>query len=167
MSNSLATPCMDCSPPGSSVHGILQARILEWVAMPSSKGSPWSRDWTHVSCTAGRFITPEPPGKSHIILKCSENFFARADLCISNPTSSPPSSLFFPFQGKFSGFYKYNHHAANHRKEKSKRLPVSSLEHLTVTAAREHVSCPCQAHLPPAATVLFWEQDSCSVSLET
>ena len=30
---------MDCSPPGSSVHGILQARILEWVAMPSSKGS--------------------------------------------------------------------------------------------------------------------------------
>ena len=38
-----------CSPLGSSVHGILQARILEWVAMPSSKGSSWPRDWTCVS----------------------------------------------------------------------------------------------------------------------
>ena len=37
---------MDCSPPGSSVHGILQARILEWVAMPTSKGSSWPRDQT-------------------------------------------------------------------------------------------------------------------------
>ena len=35
---------MDCSLPGSSVHGILQARILEWVAMPSSRGSPGPRD---------------------------------------------------------------------------------------------------------------------------
>ena len=40
---------MDCSPLGSSVHGILQARILEWVAMPSSKGSPRPRDKTCVS----------------------------------------------------------------------------------------------------------------------
>ena len=37
---------MGCSPPGSSVHGILQARILEWVAMPSSMGSFWPWDWT-------------------------------------------------------------------------------------------------------------------------
>ena len=48
---------VDCSPPGSSVHRILQARILEWVAIPFSRGSPWSRDWTHVSCSAGRFFT--------------------------------------------------------------------------------------------------------------
>ena len=40
---------MDCDPPGSSVHGILQARILEWAAMPSSTGSSWPRDWTLVS----------------------------------------------------------------------------------------------------------------------
>ena len=40
---------MDCSPPGSSVHGILKARILEWVAMPSSRGSSQPRDPTHVS----------------------------------------------------------------------------------------------------------------------
>ena len=48
---------MDCSPPGSSVHGILQARILEWVAMSFSRGSSQPRDWTWVSCTAGRFFT--------------------------------------------------------------------------------------------------------------
>ena len=47
----------DCSPPGSSVHGILQARILEWVAIPFSRGSSSSRDWTQVSCIAGRFFT--------------------------------------------------------------------------------------------------------------
>ena len=40
---------IDCSPLGLSVLGILQARILEWVAMPSSRGSYWPRDWTHVS----------------------------------------------------------------------------------------------------------------------
>ena len=50
---------MDCSPSRFSVHGILQARILEWVAMPSSRGSSPPRDRTcisYVSCTAGRFF---------------------------------------------------------------------------------------------------------------
>ena len=58
---------MDQSPPGSSVHGILQARILEWVAMLSSRGSSQSRDRIHISCVtcfAGRFFTTEPPGKT-------------------------------------------------------------------------------------------------------
>ena len=40
---------MDCSLPGSSVHGILQARILKWVVIPSSRGSSPSRDWIHIS----------------------------------------------------------------------------------------------------------------------
>ena len=40
---------MDCSPPGSFVHGILQARTLEWAAMPSSRGSSQPRDRTHIS----------------------------------------------------------------------------------------------------------------------
>ena len=43
--------------PGSSLHGILQARILEWIAVPFSRGSFWPRDWTWVSCIAGRFFT--------------------------------------------------------------------------------------------------------------
>ena len=49
---------MDCSPPGFSVHAILQARILEWVAIPYSRISSWPRDWTHVSCISciGRWI---------------------------------------------------------------------------------------------------------------
>ena len=47
----------DCSPPGSSVHGILQARELEWVAMPSSRGSAPSRDRIGISCLAGGFCT--------------------------------------------------------------------------------------------------------------
>ena len=48
---------MDCGPPGSSVHEILQASILEWVAIPYSKGSSWPRDQTWVSLIAGRFLT--------------------------------------------------------------------------------------------------------------
>ena len=50
---------MDCSPLSSSVHGFLQARILEWVAIPYSRGSSWPRDWTHmyyVSCTGSLFL---------------------------------------------------------------------------------------------------------------
>ena len=52
----------DCSSTGSSVHGTLQARVLEWVAMPSSRRSSQPRDWTcisGVSCTADRFFTTE------------------------------------------------------------------------------------------------------------
>ena len=47
---------MDCSPPGNSVHRILQARILEWVAISFPRGSSWPRDWTQVSHIAGRFF---------------------------------------------------------------------------------------------------------------
>ena len=48
---------MDCSPWGSCVDGILQARILEWIAIPLSSGSSQPTDWTQVSCIAGRFFT--------------------------------------------------------------------------------------------------------------
>ena len=57
---------MHCSPPGSSVQRILQARLLEWVAMPYSRESSASKDWTCISCgycIAGRFLTAEPQGK--------------------------------------------------------------------------------------------------------
>ena len=54
---------MDYSPPGSSVHGVLQARTLEWVAISFSRGSSLPRDQAWVSCIAGRFLTTEPPGK--------------------------------------------------------------------------------------------------------
>ena len=48
---------IDCSLPGSSVHGIFQARILEWIAIPFSRGSSWPRDRIWVSCITGRFFT--------------------------------------------------------------------------------------------------------------
>ena len=56
VSQSCPTLCdpVDCSPPGSSVHGILQARILEWVAISFSRGSFRPKDGTQVSCIAGR-----------------------------------------------------------------------------------------------------------------
>ena len=55
---------MDCSPPGSSVHGISQARILEWVAIPFFRGYSWPRDQTCVSFIAGGFFTSAPPGET-------------------------------------------------------------------------------------------------------
>jgi len=54
---------MDCSPPGSSVHGISQARILEWVAISFSRGSSQHRDQTAPPALAGGFFTAEPPEK--------------------------------------------------------------------------------------------------------
>ena len=61
---------MDYNLPGPSIHGILQARMLEWVAMPSSKGSSGPRDQTQVSCSsciAGRFFIAEPLGREILI----------------------------------------------------------------------------------------------------
>ena len=54
---------LDYSMPGSPVHGISQARILEWVAISFSRGSSPPRDQTWVSCITGCFCTAEPPGK--------------------------------------------------------------------------------------------------------
>ena len=60
---------MDCSLPDSSVHGILQARILEWVAMPSSPGSPQLRDWTQVSIAGATREERWEPGKPQFLQK--------------------------------------------------------------------------------------------------
>ena len=60
---------LDCSPPRSSLHGILQARILEWVATPSSRGSSQPRDRTRVSYIVGGFSATQSPGKLRIIKK--------------------------------------------------------------------------------------------------
>ena len=48
---------MDCSPPGSSVHGIIPARILEWVSISFSRESSWPKDQNCVSCISGGFFT--------------------------------------------------------------------------------------------------------------
>ena len=59
------TPWTIYSPPGSSVHGILQARILEWVAISYSRGSSWPKDRTWVSCIAGSFLTVWATREAH------------------------------------------------------------------------------------------------------
>ena len=58
---------VDCSPPDSSVRGLLQARTLEWVAMPFSRASSPPRDRTHVYALAVVFFTTELPGKPHTV----------------------------------------------------------------------------------------------------
>ena len=62
VAQSCSTLCnpMDCSLPGSSIHGIFQARVLEWVAISFSRRSSWPRDWTQVSCIVGRRFTVWP-----------------------------------------------------------------------------------------------------------
>ena len=73
---------MDCSPSGSSFHGILQARLLQWVAVPFSRGSSQPRDWTWVSGIAGKLLPSEPPGKhSHQLVTC--NHYGLILLCLS------------------------------------------------------------------------------------
>ena len=54
---------MDCSPPGFSVREILQARMLDWVAIPSTRGSSQPGDWTQVSTSQADSLPSEPPGK--------------------------------------------------------------------------------------------------------
>ena len=63
---------MDYRPPGSSVYGILQARIQEWIAISSSRGSSWPRGQTHISCIAGRLFITEPPGKPSDYIKLTQ-----------------------------------------------------------------------------------------------
>ena len=62
---------VDCNWPGSSIHGIFQARILEWVAIFFSRGSSWHRDWTQVSRIAGKLFTLWATGEHLLIVKYS------------------------------------------------------------------------------------------------
>ena len=65
---------VNCSLPSSSVHSISQARILEWVAISSSRGSSQARDGAHVSALAGGVFTTEPPAKT-LVLVCRAKTF--------------------------------------------------------------------------------------------
>ena len=87
VSQSRLTLCnsADCSPPASSVHGILQARILEWVAISFSMGLPWPRDQTKSPALLADSLLSEPLGKLHIPFYCSCSV---TQLCLTlcNPT---------------------------------------------------------------------------------
>ena len=90
VSNSLQL--MDCSLPGSSVHGIFQARILEWVAISFSRVPSWPRDWTRVSCTAGRLFTVWATRDDCILMEMPQKKWLH---CIRCYVSTSVVSLFF------------------------------------------------------------------------
>ena len=84
----------NCSPPDSSVHGFSQARILEWAAISSSRGSSQLRDWTHLSCIGRQILLPLSHQGSPLVCHAA----AAAKLLQSCPTlcdpidRSPPGS---------------------------------------------------------------------------
>ena len=93
---------MDCSPPGFSVHRILQAGILEWIVNSFSRESSWPRDWTQVSHFAGRFFTiwttwEAHPPHSQLVhfcpVPCWFYFYSFKFILIDGQGRSP--SLFF------------------------------------------------------------------------
>ena len=69
----------DCSSPGFSIYGILQARILEWIATPFSREPSQPRDWTLVSCIEGLFVTIWATGKSYIKINITKLLPLRFD----------------------------------------------------------------------------------------
>ena len=78
---------MDCSPPGSSVHGVLQAGVLEWVPISFSRGSSRPRDWTCVSCTGKQILyswaTREALSLAiTIFLKATKKVFTQGLSCV-------------------------------------------------------------------------------------
>ena len=98
---------MDCGPPGSSVHWILQARILEWVVISFSRGSSQPKDQTQVSRTAGRLFTVWATGDSLtlyacIILTTPVSSDSRAGLGISYDTDGVAGGLYFLYSSLWS-----------------------------------------------------------------
>ena len=93
---------MDCSLPGSSVHGIFQARILEWVAISFSRGSSQPRDRTWVSCIAGGFFRRE----ASAMLKVKVKSLNRVQLFVTPWTVAyqTPLSMGFSRQYYWSGW---------------------------------------------------------------
>ena len=82
---------MDCSPPGSSVHGILRARILEWVAISFSRGASWHRDWTWVSWI-GRWIHCHwAAWEVHKVLIFSPKYLRILKTTMASPRTKSPS----------------------------------------------------------------------------
>ena len=91
---------MGCSSPGSPVHGIFQARVLEWIVISFSMGSSWSMDWTLVSSLAGGFLTTSTTWEATILLLLLLSRFSRVRLCA---TPQAPLSLGFSRQEHWSG----------------------------------------------------------------
>ena len=135
---------MGYSPPGSSIHEILQARILEWVTMPSSRGSSQPRDQTQVSCIAGRFFTTGLPGKtSHFHAMC----------LVMSESLQPPELLLssWDFSGKNT---RVGHHSLLQGIFPTQELYLSLLCLLCLLQCR--LSLYHLSHYGSSITSMYW-----------
>ena len=161
---------VDCSPPGSPIPGILQARTLEWVAISSSRRSCQPRDQTWVSfisCTAGGFFAAEPPGKHGSppaftaghgetptvmpALGCAEVSLAIGKACgraQGSSTSTVSNQRVFTPQGS-PGYRSESHVLHHHWGRPAPCSPLSS----PLAGYRGH---PCQRPLHPERPVCTW-----------
>ena len=95
---------MDCSPQCSSVHGIVQASILEWLVISFSRGYSWPRDGTHVSCLsciASEFFTTEPPGKPLVTTYANSRWYQHLRWLVMLGPEVLTQVMDFPFCGLF------------------------------------------------------------------
>ena len=132
---------VECSPPGSSVHGILQARIMKWVAMPSSRGSSRPMDWTHishVSCISRRVLYTSTTWEALLLLLLLSRF-SRVRLCATPETAAHQAllSLGFSRQEHWSGLPSPPMHGSERWKVKVKSLSCVRLLATPWTAAHQ------------------------------
>ena len=112
----------DCSPPGSSLHEILQARMQEWVAISFSRASSWPKDWTCVSRIASRFLTywaTKETDKYFLFTLPSEWFWDafglhKIKLLVIHVIASSVYIPLLPFSSPFSLFLTFNAVPWNH-----------------------------------------------------
>ena len=130
---------MDCSPPGSSVHGILQARILEWVVMPSSRGSSQPRDWTQVSGIAGKFFAVWVTREAQWQMKWSGLKVAQSclTLCDYMDCSLPGSSVHRILQARILEWVAVPFSRRSSQPRNSTQVSCIAGEFFTVWATRE------------------------------
>ena len=91
---------MDCSPPGSSVHGILQARVLEWIAISFSRGSSWPRDWIRVSCIGRRVLYHWATSKVPLITMSRSHFKGKQGCHTSINSQTYMSKITYVYKSK-------------------------------------------------------------------
>ena len=152
---SCPTPCdpMDCSLPGSSVHGILQARILEWVATSYSRGSFWPRDRTRVSCNSclGRqiLLPLNHVGSPRNIKVCVYIYFVvvqslKSCLTLCNPMDcSMPG---FPVLHHLQEFAQTHVHWVGDAIQPSHPLSSLSLPAFNLSQHQGHFQWVCSSH---------------------
>ena len=90
---------MDCNSPSSSIHGIIQARILEWVTMPISRGSSQPKDWIQVSLIAGGFFTTWGTKEVCNQAACAQILSLTSDSCVTPDSLTSLDFSFFICKG--------------------------------------------------------------------